>query len=51
MNHLAASAFDQSPESAEPAVDALPGGLEAGIEAVLMVIDEPLAAGHLAQVL
>ena len=34
-----------------PDVDSLPGGLEAGLEAVLMVIDEPVAAGHLATVL
>lgn len=32
-------------------VDSLPGGLEAGIEAVLMVIDEPIAAARLATVL
>lgn len=32
-------------------VDALPGGLAAGIEAVLMVIDEPIGASALARVL
>lgn len=32
-------------------VDTLPGGLSAGIEAVLMVIDEPIGASALAQVL
>lgn len=32
-------------------VDTLPGGLSAGIEAVLMVIDEPIGASALARVL
>ena len=37
-------------ESAPPPVDELPGGLAAGIESVLMVIDEPIGATALAQV-
>ncbi|MFF5793637.1 SMC-Scp complex subunit ScpB [Paeniglutamicibacter sp. NPDC012692] len=47
-----------SPERAVPtadatgaAVDDLPGGLAAGIESILMVIDEPVGAGRLAEVL
>lgn len=51
MKHPAAPGPGQVPGAGETSVEDLPGGLEAGIEAVLMVIDEPIAAGHLAQVL
>ena len=37
-------------ESAPPPIDKLPGGLNAGIESVLMVIDEPISATRLAEV-
>lgn len=53
LAHPAAPAPVPPREAAEGqgSVDSLPGGLEAGIEAVLMVIDEPISAGHLARVL
>ena len=38
-------------EAAGAAVDDLPGGLAAGIESILMVIDEPVGTGRLAEVL
>lgn len=41
----------RGPDSQPAAVDELPGGLAAGIESILMVIDEPVAAGRLAAVL
>ncbi|RZU61800.1 SMC-Scp complex subunit ScpB [Zhihengliuella halotolerans] len=34
-----------------PDVDDLPGGLQAGVEAILMVVDEPVTAARLASVL
>ena len=37
-------------EAAVPPIDELPGGLAAGIESVLMVIDEPVDATRLAEV-
>ena len=39
-----------NPAQGPAAVDLLPGGLDAGIEAVLMVIDEPIGAAALAEV-
>ncbi|GAA5227311.1 SMC-Scp complex subunit ScpB [Paeniglutamicibacter antarcticus] len=54
MNQPAATRAPLTPQDAGAAgaeVDSLPGGLAAGIEAVLMVIDEPITAARLATVL